>query len=184
MGNHSKNYGHRPYFFFSFFSFFFCLKKMMLHLPNPSHPISHSPISHLHQQTNFAPNSTRAAFHWVASPACSHWATPAFWENINFNRISIKDTLFRIGISVHMCTWYYTLNAQNFTLLLLLNRLNCSSSFPASSKGHLKWQGIFCILLKVIVASYPCILHDLSMWDHPCSHFYFDIKFGDRLYSK
>ena len=69
------------------------IKKVMLQLPN-------SPISHFHQQTHFAPNWTWTTFLWVASPACFHWATPCLLRKHQVYNISIKDTPFRVWISV------------------------------------------------------------------------------------
>ena len=68
-------------------------KKVMLQLPN-------SPISHFHQQTHFAPNPTWTTFLWVASPACFHWATPCLLRKHQVYNISIRETPFRVWISV------------------------------------------------------------------------------------
>ena len=38
--------------------------------------------------------------------------------------------------------------------------------------------------LKAYVSEEILNWHCLSVMPYPCSHFYFDIKFGDRLYSK
>ena len=88
------------HFFFIYFFFLFHLKKMMLHLPNLLPLISHSPNLHFHQQTNFAPNSTRTTFLRVVSPACFHSATHCLLRKQQFQHISMKDTPFRIEISV------------------------------------------------------------------------------------
>ena len=62
-------------FFLFFHQFFFVLKKRCCTF-SITYPQCHiTPKLTFPPTNNFAPNSTRTTSLWVASPACSHWAT-------------------------------------------------------------------------------------------------------------